>query len=265
MLRTVAVAALGVAAVAQPSPPPAVPHLAQAWVAQSSGDGEPGETGKESYLYEDCPKGPNGGPEPSDNCIQAHIFDYGADTCVKIEIDAGFHSNATGTYLVKCDSVDCCYEGDQPGEPPDVKVWDIFHSNGHFDPIHPKVTYLGKRNTTELNDNPVPNADVWDEVDHLPFTKGDAVNYTYYITLSDDRTDTISHRIDIFSAASGPEQILYGDFQVQHNIDTFRETIKGYVKPECNAANILPCNQAHSKKWNAKLPATFRHGRKGKL
>ena len=54
--------------------PPAVPHLSQAWVAQSSGDGEPGETGKETYLYEECHQAGGG----SDSCLQAHIFDYGA-------------------------------------------------------------------------------------------------------------------------------------------------------------------------------------------
>lgn len=48
------------AAVHETAPP--VPHLAQAWVAMSSGDGLPGATGKESYLYEKC--GPKGeGPQ----------------------------------------------------------------------------------------------------------------------------------------------------------------------------------------------------------
>jgi hypothetical protein len=237
--------------------PPAVPHLSQAWVAQSSGDGLPGATGKESYLFEDCP-GKHGGQEPTDNCIQAHIFDYGAQSCIKIEINAGFHSNASGTYLLKCDSVDCCYEGDEAGEPPDVKQWDIFHSNGRFNPTHPEVKYLGKRNTTELNDVVVPNADAWSEKDHLPFTNHSAVNYTYYITLSDDRKDTISHRIDFF--APGAEgSILYGDFQVISDVAALRETIKQYVPAECLHPNVLACNTAHSKKWNRKLPPTFGH------
>ena len=38
------------------------PHLAQAWTAMSAGDGLKGQTGKESYLYEDC-------KEPSDTCM----------------------------------------------------------------------------------------------------------------------------------------------------------------------------------------------------
>ena len=77
----------------------------------------------------------------------------------------------------KCDAVDCCYEGDQRGERPDVKQWDIFHSNGKWNPTHPEVKYLGKKDTTELNDTKVPGADVWSEKDHLPLTK-DNVNYT---------------------------------------------------------------------------------------
>ena len=97
-----------------PTVPCAVPHLAQAWVAQSSGDGLPNEIGKESYIYEDC-------KVTSDECKQAHIFDYGADNCIKYEINAGFKSNTTGTFLVKCDAVDCCWEGEHYGDRPDVK------------------------------------------------------------------------------------------------------------------------------------------------
>jgi len=91
---------------------------------------------------------------------------------------AGFHSVNSGTYLLKCDSVDCCYEGKQKGEPPDVKAWDIFHPDGKWDPVHPTVTYLGERKTTELNNKPVV-ADAWEEFDHLPFTnKTTGVKYT---------------------------------------------------------------------------------------
>merc|ERR1711990_503844 len=120
---------------------PTAPHLAQAWVAQSSGDGEPGKIGKESYLYEDCKH--KGGE--SDNCKQAHIFDYGADNCIKLEINAGFKSAATGTWYVKCDAVDCCYDGDN--DVPDIKKWDIAKPGWNK-----KIAYLGKHDTTALNE-----------------------------------------------------------------------------------------------------------------
>jgi hypothetical protein len=227
---------LALAGAASAQPPAKVPHLSQAWIAESSGDGLPGETGLESYLYEDCPHGAT-----SDECKRAHIFNYGANNCIKIEIDAGFHSNATGTYLVKCDAVDCCYEGDQPGEPPDVKQWDIFHANGKWNPTHPEVKYLGKKDTTELNDTKVPGADVWSEKDHLPFTK-DGVNYTYYITEQD--TDVISHRID-FVDPTGLGSILYGNFQVQHDLDAFRKT---FVIPDACYGNIMACQGTTSER-----------------
>merc|ERR1711934_258658 len=111
---------------------PSIPHLAQAWVAQSSGDGEPGQIGKESYLYEGCKK-------PSDDCMNAHIFDYGASNCIKVEIDAGFKSQFSGTWLLKCDAVNCCYDGQRNREPPDVKKWDIGRPTGGIDPLR-KVT-----------------------------------------------------------------------------------------------------------------------------
>ena len=74
---------------------PTPPHLAQAWQAQSTGDGEQGKTGLESYIYEDCKK-------TSDTCMKGHVFNYGADTSIKHEVDRGFHE-FTGTYYVKCD------------------------------------------------------------------------------------------------------------------------------------------------------------------
>ena len=88
------------------------PHLSQAWTALSTGDGMPGNpmpVGKEAYLYEDCPNG------TSEDCIQAHIFNYGADNCIKWEINAG-NSPYTGTFYQKCYAVDCC-----KGEPRGVK------------------------------------------------------------------------------------------------------------------------------------------------
>merc|ERR1719453_1673237 len=209
---------------------PTAPHLAQAWVAQSSGDGEPGKIGKESYLYEDCKH--KGGE--SDDCKQAHIFDYGADNCIKLEINAGFKSEATGTWYVKCESVDCCYSGDGT-DVPDLKQWDI-HKPG----FERKVTHVGLRDTTELNGVPVKNADVWNELDHLPFTKI-GVNYTYFITTQGN--DTITHRID-YSTPGDPKvkagAILYGNFEVQHDIAAFRKTF--VPPPVCLQGSTMSCD-----------------------
>lgn len=208
---------------------PTAPHLAQAWIAESTGDGEPDAIGKESYLYEDCPKG------ESDDCLQGHIFDYGT-SCKKLEINAGFKSDNSGTYLINCDAVDCCYEGDQQGDPADVKQWDIYHSNGRWNPTHPVVSYLGKQRTTELYNKSVV-ADAWRETIHLPFAKKATINYTYYVTVNS--SDVISHRID-FQSPAVDGSILYGNFQVQHDIAQFRKTF--VVPPECQHNNILSCN-----------------------
>jgi len=230
-----------------PAQQPSIPHLAQAWVAQSTGDGLPGATGKESYLYEGCKK-------PTDDCMNAHIFDYGASNCIKIEIDAGYKSQFSGTWLLKCDAVNCCYEGDENRDPADVKKWDIFHPTGHLDPFRRQVAYLGNQQTTELNGKVVPNADAWNEVDHLPFTK-QSVNYTYFVT-KNAGNDTITHRID-FTAPGADGSILYGDFQVQHNLTAFRKAIQQYVPAECLKPNTLQCASEHAKKWNSKLPHSF--------
>ena len=48
---------------------------------------------------------------------------YGADTCIKYEVDMGLYSRYTGTYYVACDAVNCC-----KGNAPDVKKWDIGQS-----------------------------------------------------------------------------------------------------------------------------------------
>merc|ERR1712118_240814 len=54
-----------------------------------------------------------------------HVFDYGADNCIKYEVNMGLKSKYTGTYYVKCDSVDCCKDDSPDGDVPDVKKWDI--------------------------------------------------------------------------------------------------------------------------------------------
>lgn len=45
------------------------PHLSQAWIAQSTGDGMPNATGKESYIYDDCEHG-----RYTENCMRGHIW-----------------------------------------------------------------------------------------------------------------------------------------------------------------------------------------------
>jgi len=95
------------------------PHLSQAWVANSIGDGLPGQAGKESYIYEGCKK-------TSDTCMNGHVFDYGANNCIKYEVDRGFDSKYSGTYYVSCDAVDCCKSGNGL---PDLKK--MGHWAGH--------------------------------------------------------------------------------------------------------------------------------------
>merc|ERR1712070_410223 len=65
------------------------PHLAQAWQALSSGDGLPNQVGPESYIYEDCP-GKHGGSLFTETCMSGHVFDYGADNCIKYEVNMGY-------------------------------------------------------------------------------------------------------------------------------------------------------------------------------
>merc|ERR1712216_1043011 len=114
------------------------PHLSQAWIAQSKGDGLPGQIGKESYLYEDCPHG-----KTSADCLHAHIFDYGAATCIKYEIDGGFDFAGTGSYYVACDGVDCCKDESTEAKP-DPKQWDISPTSWWKSTT---TKYLGKNDT----------------------------------------------------------------------------------------------------------------------
>merc|ERR1719240_1387314 len=82
----------------------------------------PNTVGLESYIYEE-------GCEKSDTCMKGHVFDYGADNCIKYEVDAGLHSVYSGTFYVKCDALNCCREG-YLGDVPDVKQWDIGQGDG---------------------------------------------------------------------------------------------------------------------------------------
>ena len=233
------VAALATVIVSAQTPPQ--PHLAQAWQAESTGDGEPNKTGLESYIYEDC-------KETSDTCMHGHIFNYGANTCIKFEVDRGDRSEFSGTFYVKCESVNCCKGDDGPGRhaPPDVKKWDIGQA-GKI--LKDNITYLGKLDTTELNGKPI-KADAWNELFELPFTK-DKVNYTYFVTI--DGNDTITHRID-YSVPGLPKvpagAILYGNFTVQHDLDSFRDLFK--APADCLKPNTLKCHPSKVQEWERK-------------
>merc|ERR1712048_392483 len=100
------------------------------------------------------------------------------------------------------------------------------------------VTYLGKKDVTELNGRKVTGADAWNEVFHMPFTSI-KVNYTYYVTMNG--TDVISHRID-YSTPGTPK--------VQHDLDSFRNVFK--APAECYKPNTLTCPDGKVQEWNTK-------------
>merc|ERR1719409_1417066 len=149
MKTAIALVALALVDLAHAAPvaDPTPPHLASAWTAMSTGDGLPGKTGKESYIYEGC-------KTPSPTCLHAHIWDYGADTCIKYEINGGSHYKGSGQFYVKCHAVNCCKKklGQSGHELPNVKKWDIEPSSWL---LSRKTTYLGKRDTTGLNNETV--------------------------------------------------------------------------------------------------------------
>jgi hypothetical protein len=214
------------------------PHLAQAWQALSTGDGLPNTVGLESYIFEeDCKK--------SETCMKGHVFDYGADNCIKYEVDMGVHSKYTGTYYVKCQSVDCCKDVSPSGKNPDVKKWDIGQSTKS------EITHLDATDLDDL-DGHVAGADTWNENFNL---FGLTVNYTYYITQPAD--DVISHRIDYSAPGASPGSILYGNFTVKHadELDAFREVFK--APAQCLKNNVLHCNSEQIETWESTY---FRRG-----
>ena len=150
---------------------------------------------------------------------------------------------------VKCDSVDCCRGGDVPHERPDVKKWDIGQAGKA---LGDTVKYLGSVSTTELGGKAV-TADAWSERFHLPFAKNIKVNYTYYVTSSGN--DTITHRIDFAAPGTDPGSILYGDFEPQHDLESFREVFK--APAACLKPNTLKCPSAKTQEWDDKY---FRRG-----
>ena len=172
--------------------------------------------GLESYIYEDCP-GKHGGSLYTETCMSGHVFDYGADNCIKYEINMGVHSKYSGTYYVKCDAVDCCKNARIQG-PPDVKKWDIGQA---------KKSNISHLEATDLDDldGHVAGADTWlEDISGL----GAHVKYTYYIT-QNENGDVISHAIDYHAPTVAPGRILYGNFTVQHDLDAFRELFKAQI------------------------------------
>ena len=250
---------LTVSAIGQVPPMPPMPHLSQAWTAMSTGDGEPGLIGFEAYLYEpECKQINKTGCD--EKALQGHVWDYGP-ACKKIEVkynheDSAYPKDArwSGTFYIKCDLLDCCWDGESEVRPtpPDVKQWDI-DPPGKFD----NTTYLGKHNTTELYDNPVIDADVWRNVDLIPGTEHRlAIRYDYFITKPG--RDVITHRIHYDGADVPPGDILYGNFTVIQppEIIAFREMFK----PPAACGPDIPgprlCDPPKVKEWNRKY---FKH------
>lgn len=215
------------------------PHLSQAWQALSSGDGLPNQVGFESYIYDTCP-GKHGGQLYTEDCMSGHVFDYGADNCIKYEVNMGWKSKYSGTYYVKCDAVDCCKDARIQG-PPDVKMWDIGQA---------KKSNLTHMDATDLDDldGHVSGAETWLE-DISAFAAH--VKYTYYITQSENG-DVISHAIDYSAPTVAPGRILYGNFTAKHadELEAFREVFK--APAACLKDNTLHCNSAHMEKWDRK-------------
>jgi hypothetical protein len=205
------------------------PHLAQAWQALSSGNGLPDTVGLESYIYEE-------GCKKSDTCMKAHVFDYGADTCIKYEVDAGFHSKYSGSFYVNCDGVNCCKDQQYP----DPKKWDIGQNK------RSAIVHMEASDVDDL-DGHVAGADTWRE-DIKVF--GANISYTYYITQSGD--DVISHAIDYSAPGSSPGRILYGNFTVKHadELEAFREVF--HAPDACLKNNVLTCPQTLTQKWGRK-------------
>jgi hypothetical protein len=206
------------------------PHLAQAWQALSSGDGLPDTVGLESYIFEE-------GCKKSETCMRGHVFDYGADNCIKYEVDMGLKSPYTGTYYVKCDAVDCCVGDDDAN----VKKWDIGQGKKS------EITHMEATDLDDL-DGHVTGADTWNEAIKI---LGASVTYTYYITQSGD--DVISHAIDYVAPGAAPGRILYGNFTVKHaeELDAFREVFK--APAECLKPNTLRCDDNNVEKWERKF------------
>merc|ERR1712100_238118 len=177
----------------------------------------------------------------TETCMSGHVFDYGADNCVKYEVIMGVHSKYTGTYYVKCDAVDCCKDARIQG-PPDVKQWDIGQAKKST------ITHLDATDLDDL-DCHVAGADTW--LEDISAFKAH-VKYTYYIS-QNDNGDVISHAIDYSAPGAPPGRILYGNFTVQHDLEEFRKTF--HVPSSCTG-NVMTCPPDLVAKWSRKsMPA----------
>lgn len=209
------------------------PHLSQAWSAQSSGDGLPDTVGQEHYI--NIP-----------GQVAGHIFDYGANNCIKTVIcDRGDDRFCTA-YYEKCDAVDCCYCDDATFKP-----WDI--ESGTFTKVH----FNGYEDTTELNENPIAGAEHWNSNSSVPFIGRLSVAYDYFIHREENQ-DVISHRID-YHATGVQGSILYGDFQVQHDLDAHAAR---FQTPQRCLGNIVDCgcDDDGANSWSTRVEARhFKH------
>merc|ERR1711862_29050 len=98
-----------------------------------------------------------------------------------------------------------------------------------------KVGFVGIEDTTELNDNPVTGAEHWNTKSVLP--KVLSVTYDYFLH-REENGDVISHRINFNTSVQQEGSILYGNFQVAHDIDAHREL---FAVPDQCKGNILDC------------------------
>merc|ERR1712048_873604 len=218
---------------------PTQPHLAQAWTALSMGDGSGNQTGQESYYWSE------------DGKFKAHKYEY--DGCTKLSLhdpSSPYLKHRQGgelNYYLGCFAVNCCYGDFQ------MKQWDVATPG-----MLTKVNFVGLEDTTELNDNPVHQAEHWHQNTTI-FLKTSAA-YEYFITRNENDAgeDIISHRIDF--GAEGPNgpitggSILYSNFQVQHDVDSFKQV---FAVPEvCQRANLLKCNGKQVESWEQ---ANFKH------
>lgn len=215
---------------------PEQPHLAQAWTAMSKGDGLPNQIGQESYIWDDARK------------IRAHWFKY--DGCQKLSIhdtnQVHHVSRGERNYYLGCDSVDCCY-GDYS-----MKQWDIGMAKNS------EVSFVGYEDTTELNDKPVAQAEHWHEEIPLMFTKY-KIQYEHFVTRADNG-DIITHRINTndTGALAPAGEILYSDFQVQHDIDAFIQS-EFQIPQQCLKNNLLKCPSDGVSRWESMY---FKSGQK---
>jgi hypothetical protein len=186
--------------------------------------------------------GTHGGQLYTETCMSGHVWDYGADNCIKFEVNMGVHSKYTGTYYVKCDAVDCCKDISPAGKIPDVKKWDIGQAKKSA------ITHMEATDLDDLDGHFV-GADTW--LEDISALKAH-FKYTYYIHQAENG-DIISHAIDYEAPTVAPGRILYGNFTVKHleELDAFREVFK--APDACMKNNVLHCNDETMKKWDAKF------------